>query len=119
LGSFTLTLAHVEGLEFILESTTTAPGSLCKFTQQPTHSGVTFADTPTFSLACRFVVARTEANPGRTLKNTDVLLLDDWGMAAMDNQTRADLLEVIDDWASHRATIQSPASYPSNIGASG
>ena len=39
------------------------------------------------------------------LKNTDVLLLDDWGMAAMDSQTRADLLEIIDDRASHRATV--------------
>ena len=33
------------------------------------------------------------------------MLLDDWGMAAMDSQTRADLLEIIDDRASHRATI--------------
>jgi DNA replication protein DnaC len=40
-----------------------------------------------------------------TLKNTDVLLLDDWGMAAMDSQTRADLLEIIDDRAGQRATI--------------
>ena len=40
-----------------------------------------------------------------TLKNTDVLLLDDWGMAAMERQTRADLLEIIDDRAGHRATI--------------
>ena len=40
-----------------------------------------------------------------TLKNTDVLVLDDWGMAAMDSQTRADLLEIIDDRASHRATV--------------
>lgn len=40
-----------------------------------------------------------------TLKGTDVLLLDDWGMAAMDSQTRADLLEIIDDRASCRATI--------------
>ena len=39
------------------------------------------------------------------LKNIDVLLLDDWGMAAMDRQTRADLLEIIDDRAGHRATI--------------
>ena len=54
-----------------------------------------------------------------TLKNTDVLLLDDWGMAAMDSQTRADLLEIIDDRASHRATIQSPVSYRSSIGTSG
>jgi hypothetical protein len=39
------------------------------------------------------------------LKNTDVLLLDDWGMTAMDAQTRADLLEIIDDRANARATI--------------
>ena len=30
---------------------------------------------------------------------TDVLLLDDWGLAAMDGPTRADLMEVIDDRA--------------------
>ncbi len=40
-----------------------------------------------------------------TLKNTDVLLLDDWGMTAMDSQTRADLMEIIDDRSSQRATI--------------
>ncbi len=40
-----------------------------------------------------------------TLKNTDVLLLDDWGMTAMDAQTRADLLEIVDDRANVRATI--------------
>ncbi len=40
-----------------------------------------------------------------TLKNTDVLLLDDWGMTALDAQTRADLLEIIDDRAASRATI--------------
>ena len=39
------------------------------------------------------------------LKGTDVLLLDDWGMAAMDGQTRADLLEIIDDRVGLRATI--------------
>ena len=32
-------------------------------------------------------------------------LLDDWGMTAMDAQTRADLLEIIDDRAASRATI--------------
>ncbi len=36
---------------------------------------------------------------------TDVLLLDDWALAAMDGPTRADLMEVIDDRASTRATI--------------
>jgi DNA replication protein DnaC len=39
------------------------------------------------------------------LAKTDVLLLDDWGMAALDAQTRADLLEIIDDRAATKTTI--------------
>jgi DNA replication protein DnaC len=39
------------------------------------------------------------------LAKTDVLLLDDWGMAGLDNQARADLLEIIDDRAASKATI--------------
>ena len=38
------------------------------------------------------------------LAKTDVLLLDDWGMAGLDNQARADLLEIIDDRAASKAT---------------
>lgn len=40
-----------------------------------------------------------------TLKNTDVLLLDDWGMVGLDAHTRSDLLEIIDDRTGRRATI--------------
>ena len=40
-----------------------------------------------------------------TVARTDVLLLDDWGLAALDGPTRSDLLEVIDDRAGTRATI--------------
>jgi len=39
------------------------------------------------------------------LARTDVLILDDWGTGNLDATTRADLLEVIDDRANHRATI--------------
>jgi DNA replication protein DnaC len=39
------------------------------------------------------------------LAKTDVLLLDDWGMGAIDSATRSDLLEIIDDRAPHKATI--------------
>ncbi|MBP6781647.1 MAG: IS21-like element helper ATPase IstB [Ottowia sp.] len=39
------------------------------------------------------------------LAKTDVLLLDDWGMAALDSQTRADLLEIIDDRSGTKATV--------------
>jgi DNA replication protein DnaC len=39
------------------------------------------------------------------LAKTDVLLLDDWGMGALDSATRSDLLEIIDDRAASKATI--------------
>lgn len=39
------------------------------------------------------------------LAKTDVLLLDDWGMGALDTSMRSDLLEIIDDRAAQRATI--------------
>ena len=39
------------------------------------------------------------------LARTDVLVLDDWGLAALDGAARSDLLEVIDDRAGTRATI--------------
>jgi DNA replication protein DnaC len=39
------------------------------------------------------------------LARTDVLILDDWGMGAIDSMTRADLLEIIDDRAANKATI--------------
>ena len=39
------------------------------------------------------------------LANTDVLLLDDWAMGAIDSATRSDLLEIIDDRAGSKATI--------------
>ncbi len=40
-----------------------------------------------------------------TVARTDVLVLDDWGMAALDGATRSDLMEIIDDRAGTRATI--------------
>jgi len=36
---------------------------------------------------------------------TNVLVLDDWGLAALDGPTRSDLMEVIDDRAGTRSTI--------------
>jgi DNA replication protein DnaC len=39
------------------------------------------------------------------LARTDVLVLDDWGMGAIDSTTRSDLLEIIDDRAANKATI--------------
>jgi DNA replication protein DnaC len=39
------------------------------------------------------------------MAKTDVLVLDDWGMGAIDSATRSDLLELIDDRTANRATI--------------
>lgn len=39
------------------------------------------------------------------LAKTDVLILDDWGVGALDSATRSDLLEIIDDRAANKATI--------------
>ncbi len=39
------------------------------------------------------------------LAKTDVLILDDWGVGALDSATRSDLLEIIDDRAGNKATI--------------
>lgn len=39
------------------------------------------------------------------LAKIDVLVLDDWGMSALDSMTRSDLLEIIDDRAASKATI--------------
>jgi DNA replication protein DnaC len=41
----------------------------------------------------------------QTLAKTDVLVLDDWGVAALEASMRADLLEIIDDRAAHKATV--------------
>ena len=39
------------------------------------------------------------------LAKTDLLVLDDWGMGAIDGMTRSDLLEIIDDRTGNKATI--------------
>ncbi len=41
----------------------------------------------------------------QVLARTDVIVLDDWGVAALDASMRADLLEIIDDRAAHKATV--------------
>lgn len=39
------------------------------------------------------------------LARIEVLILDDWAMTPLDPATRADLLEIIDDRAAHKATL--------------
>ena len=41
----------------------------------------------------------------QALAKIDVLVLDDWGVSTLDPSMRADLLEIIDDRAAHKATV--------------
>jgi len=40
-----------------------------------------------------------------TLAKTDVLILDDWGLATLNDENRRDLLELLEDRYDRRATI--------------
>lgn len=53
-------------------------------------------------------IAHGDGSFGRTLQQlakVDVLILDDWGLAPLEENGRHDLLEVIDDRATNRSTI--------------
>jgi DNA replication protein DnaC len=41
----------------------------------------------------------------RSFANTDLLLLDDWGLMGLDAEARRDLLELLDDRHGRRATL--------------
>ena len=53
------------------------------------------------------------------LAKTEVLILDDWGVASLDPSTRSDLLEIIDDRAAHTRPPSSPPSSRSSTGMRG
>ena len=62
--------------------------------------------SPDWAKSCAFATAMGRFGKWLIqLAKTEVLLLDDWGMADIDSQTRADLLEIIDDRAANKATI--------------
>ena len=53
-------------------------------------------------------IAHGDGSFGRTLQQlakVDVLILDDWGLAPLEENARHDLLEVIDDRAGSRSTV--------------
>ena len=54
------------------------------------------------------VHARADGSYGKvmqTLPKTDLLILDDWGLAPLGDRERRDLLELIEDRAGRRATL--------------
>jgi DNA replication protein DnaC len=59
-------------------------------------------------LSEELVHARADGSYGKlmqTLARTDLLILDDWGLAPLGDRERRDLLEVIEDRAGRRATL--------------
>jgi len=55
-----------------------------------------------------FFIAHSGGRFGRRLQQlakVDVLILDDWALASLDENARHDLLEVIDDRAGSRSTV--------------
>jgi DNA replication protein DnaC len=59
-------------------------------------------------LMTRFKIARLEANSiglFDKLAKTDLLILDDFGLASMENQQQLDLMEIIEDRHGRKATV--------------
>lgn len=90
----------------------------------PTGTGKTFLACAFGHAACRhgftarylrlprllgdLAVARGDGSYGKlmqTLAKTDLLILDDWGLAPLGDRERRDLLEVIEDRSGRRATL--------------
>ena len=90
----------------------------------PTGTGKTYLACALGHMACRLgcsalylrlprffrdlAVAKGDGRYGRLLRSlakTDLLLLDDWGLAPLTEEHRRDLLEVLDDRHGHRATV--------------
>jgi DNA replication protein DnaC len=81
---------------------------LCALAQRACREGysVVYHRTPRLTDALR--VARADGSLAKTLATlakVDVLVLDDWGLAPLDQQGRYDLMEVIDDRHGNRSTL--------------
>jgi DNA replication protein DnaC len=90
----------------------------------PTGAGKTYLACALAQMACRLgftthyarlsrflrdlLVARGDGRYGRILRSlakTELLVLDDWGLAPLTDEARRDLLEVLDDRHDRRSTI--------------
>lgn len=80
----------------------------CAWAQQACRQGYSAYYSRVPRLAEELAIRHGSGSFGKwliQLAKTDVLLLDDWGINALDATARADLLEVIDDRVARRATI--------------
>jgi DNA replication protein DnaC len=88
----------------------------CALTQKACRDGRSALYRRVPRLLNELVVARADGSLSRFLSKvakTDVLVLDDWGLAPLADQERRDILEVLEDRYGNRSTIvasQLPAS---------
>lgn len=80
----------------------------CAFGNQAARQGFSVFYVRASRLFEELRIAHGDGSFGRRLiqiARTDVLILDDWGLSALDQSARTDLLEVIDDRVGTRSTI--------------
>lgn len=80
----------------------------CAFAQYACRRGYSALYLRVPRLAGDLKIAHGSGMFGRWLiqvAKTDVLILDDWGIASLDTRMRSDLLEIIDDRAASKGTI--------------
>jgi DNA replication protein DnaC len=80
----------------------------CAFGNQAARQGFSVFYVRASRLFEELRIAHGDGSFGRRLiqiAKTDVLILDDWGLSALDQSARTDLLEVIDDRVGTRSTI--------------
>jgi DNA replication protein DnaC len=80
----------------------------CALGQQACRDGFTALYLRLPRLLQEWPIAKGDGRYGKlmaTLAKTDVLILDDWGLATLNDENRRDLLELLEDRYDRRATI--------------
>jgi DNA replication protein DnaC len=80
----------------------------CAFTQKACREGATAFYVRMPRLLQDLAIARADGSYNNVLirlAKTDVLILDDWGLATLADMERRDLLEVLEDRSNRRSTV--------------
>jgi DNA replication protein DnaC len=95
----------------------------CALAQQACRKGHRALYRRATRLSEELVLARADGSYGQVLKRiarVDVLVIDDWGLAPLDERERRDLYEILDDRYGARSTIMTsqlpPAKWHDHVG---